>query len=103
MSRLDDIRAGGTTLVLHVNYGNGYGYIHRSIVEPRIAVGHGGPKGRNSKFEAYRKYVVDGCDTVFKTLEEAVLECERQDRAKDDAEWNAAAPKKKRPPALPED
>lgn len=103
MTRLEEIGKGATTLVLHINYGNGYGYVRRSVVEPRLTVASGGPKGRKSKFEAYRRYAVDGIEGVFATLEEAVLAIERLDQQKQrDAEWDAAKPKRPKPAALPD-
>lgn len=101
MSRLEDIQKGGATLVMHLNYGNGYGYVYRCIAEPRITLGYGGPKGRKSKFERYRRFLVEGIEDEFSTLEEAVEAVEKLDRTnKDELEWDKAAPKPKRPPPL---
>lgn len=103
MSRLEEIQAAGATLAMHLNYGNGYGYVYRCIGEPRILLKIGGPKGRNSKFERYRYFVVEGVDQEFLTLEEAVAAVEKIDQAKaNDIEWEQAAPKKVRPSGLPE-
>lgn len=101
MTRLEEIRNGGATLALHINFGDGYGYAYRCIRERRIILKHGGPKGRKSKREHYRFFVVEGVEGEFATLEEAVLAVERLDQGvRDDAEWSAAAPKRKRPPLL---
>lgn len=100
MSRLEEIQKGGATMVMHLNYGNGYGYVYRSIVEPRITIGMGGPKGRKSKFERYKRFAVDGVDGSFHTLDEAIAATEKLDRDKErDAEWDAAKPVK--PAAIP--
>lgn len=88
-TNLERIQAAGAQLVLHINYGNGYGYIYKCTAEPRISLHIGGPKGRKSKRERYRYFRVG--DDEFKTLEEAVLAVEKIDRlAAQDAEWEAA-------------
>lgn len=102
MSRLEEIRAAGARLLMHLNFGDGYGYVRECIAEPRITLSSGGPKGRKSKKKAYMFFGVQGSDQQFLTLEEAVAAVEALDqKAKDDVAWNAAAPPKKKPGYLP--
>lgn len=97
---LEEIRAAGAQLVMHINFGDGYGYVYSCIAEPRIGVSTGGPKGRKSKRKYYRHFNVVGVDSEFTTLEEAVLAVQKLDQAKaNDAEWEAAAPPRRAKPA----
>lgn len=102
VSRLEEVRAAGATMKMHINYGDGYGYVYRCIGEPRISLSYGGPKGRKSKRKPWRVFLVEGVEEEFLTLEEAVAAVEALDqKAKDDVAWDAAAPPKKKPGYLP--
>lgn len=101
VSRLEEIQAAGATLSMHLNFGDGYGYVYRCVAEPRLTVHIQGPKGRKSKRQRSRVYRVQGIEDDFLTLEEAIAAVEKIDQgARDEQEWNAAAPRKPRPPPL---
>lgn len=99
----EELKSGRATLITHINFGDGYGYIYRSVVEPRLTIHVSGPKGRKSKRLRSTIYAIAGDDRDFTTLEEAFLELQKLDKAMaDESEWDAAAPKKTKPAAIQE-
>ena len=92
--RYDEIRTGGAQCVAHLNLTNAHSRVDRSLLEPRIARHSGGPKRGNRKDKPDCFFSVTGLEDEFPTLLDAVTACQKLDQDKEDAAWEAAAPKR---------
>ncbi len=92
---LQEIYAAGATFTMHINYGDGYGYVYRCVAEPRCTMHIEGPKNRKSKRKKSQVFKIDD-GREFLTLEEAHVALQAADvRMAQDAEWDKAAPRPK--------
>lgn len=101
---LKEIQDAGARFAMHLNMGSaGHTMGYTAIADDRLGIRKGWRKARGEKKKTwFREFVVAGCPEPFLTIEEAWEALRKIDQqATDEAEWNAAAPKKPKPAYIP--